>query len=106
MAHYPHAENFEATAAKHRKVASIVMQRHVSAGLTNRDGCGKHCSHMRTAKTQTNQQRFSWVRVSFFLFEETKYTITKTRLFKYIKNFTIKKRKLSDEKFWQFSHFC
>ena len=33
--------------------------------------------------------------------------ITKTRLFKYIENFTTKKWKFSDKKFWYFfSHFC
>ena len=32
--------------------------------------------------------------------------ITKTRLFKYIENFTTKKWKFSDEKFWYFSYFC
>ena len=34
------------------------------------------------------------------------FTITKTRLFKYIKNFITKNWKLSDEKFWKFSYFC
>ena len=32
--------------------------------------------------------------------------ITKTRLFKYIENFTTKKGKFSDKKFWYFSYFC
>ena len=32
--------------------------------------------------------------------------ITKTRLFKYIENFTTKKWKLSDENFSYFSYFC
>ena len=32
--------------------------------------------------------------------------ITKTCLFKYIENFTTKKGKFSDKKFWYFSYFC
>ena len=32
--------------------------------------------------------------------------ITKTRLFKYIENFTAKNWKFSDKKFWYFSYFC
>ena len=32
--------------------------------------------------------------------------ITKTCLFKYIENFTIRKGKFSDKKFWFFSFFC
>ena len=32
--------------------------------------------------------------------------ITKTRLFKYIENFTSKNRKFSDKKLWYFSYFC
>ena len=32
--------------------------------------------------------------------------ITKTRLFKYIENFTSKDWKFSDKKFWYFSYFC
>ena len=32
--------------------------------------------------------------------------ITKTRLFKYIENFTIKNGTFSDKKFWYFSYFC
>ena len=32
--------------------------------------------------------------------------ITKTRLFKYIENFTTKNWKFSDKKFWYFSYFC
>ena len=32
--------------------------------------------------------------------------ITKTRLFKYTENFTTRKWKFSDEKFWYFSYFC
>ena len=34
------------------------------------------------------------------------FTITKTCLFKYIENFTTKKWKFPDEKFWHFSYFC
>ena len=33
-------------------------------------------------------------------------TITKTRLFKYIENFTSKNWKFSDKKLWYFSYFC
>ena len=33
-------------------------------------------------------------------------TITKTCLFKYIENFTTKKWKFSDKKYWYFSYFC
>ena len=32
--------------------------------------------------------------------------ITKTRLFKYTENFSTKKWKISDKKFWYFSYFC
>ena len=32
--------------------------------------------------------------------------ITKTRLFKYIENFTSKNRKISGKKLWYFSYFC
>ena len=32
--------------------------------------------------------------------------ITKTRLFKYTENFTTKKWRFSDKKFWYFSYFC
>ena len=32
--------------------------------------------------------------------------ITKTRLFKYIENFTTKEGKFSDKKLWYFSYFC
>ena len=32
--------------------------------------------------------------------------ITKTRLFKYMENFTSKKLKFSDKKLWYFSYFC
>ena len=35
----------------------------------------------------------------------TDVVITKTRLLKYIENFTSKKLKLSDEKLWKFSYF-
>ena len=34
------------------------------------------------------------------------FIITKTRLFNYIGNFTTKKWKFSDKKFWYFSYFC
>ena len=36
----------------------------------------------------------------------SKLHITKTRLFKYIENFTSKNWKFSDKKLWYFSHFC
>ena len=38
--------------------------------------------------------------------EAPKEGITKTCLLKYIENFTTKKGKLSDKKFWYFSYFC
>ena len=41
-------------------------------------------------------------RLSFMIVAFPGILLTKTRLFKYIKNFTIKKRKLSDEKFGSF----
>ena len=34
------------------------------------------------------------------------HIITKTRLFKYIENFTSKNWKFTDKKFWHFSYFC
>ena len=34
------------------------------------------------------------------------HPITKTRLFKYTENFTIKTGKFSEKKFWHFSYFC
>ena len=41
------------------------------------------------------------------IFAQQAQTITKTRLFKYIENFTTKKKgKFSDKKFWYFSYFC
>ena len=39
-------------------------------------------------------------------FEQKYETITKTRLFKYIENFTSKNWKFSDKKFWYFFYFC
>ena len=39
-------------------------------------------------------------------FGQTFTHITKTCLFKYTENFTTKKWKFSDKKFWYFSHFC
>ena len=44
--------------------------------------------------------------VQKFLDTGFKKTITKTRLFKYIENFTSKNWKFSDKKFWYFSSFC
>ena len=37
---------------------------------------------------------------------EIKQNITKTRIFNYTENFTVKKWKFSDKKFWYFSYFC
>ena len=37
---------------------------------------------------------------------QTNHVIMKTRLFKYIENFTSKNWKFSDKKLWYFSHFC
>ena len=38
--------------------------------------------------------------------KRTLSTITKTCLFKYTENFSTKKWKISDKKFWYFSYFC
>ena len=38
--------------------------------------------------------------------EADESSITKTRLFKYIENFTTKRGKFSDKKFWYFSYSC
>ena len=50
-------------------------------------------------------RRSSLIRV-YTVYHSTYYYITKTFLFKYLENFTIKKWKFSDEKFWYFSYFC
>ena len=43
---------------------------------------------------------------SFRLAKEHNANITKTRLFKYIENFSSKNLKFSDKKLWYFSYFC
>ena len=48
-------------------------------------------------QTSTNNMYFSMA---------TQNTIMKTRLFKYIENFTSKNWKFSDKIFWYFSYFC
>ena len=54
--------------------------------------------------------RFSKADICLFLSsvfpKATIYIITKTRLFKYTENFSTKKWKISDKKFWYFSYFC
>ena len=58
---------------------------------------------------------FPWMMTSclyrYFLTEHIRkilsvVSITKTRLFKYIENFTSKNWKFSDKKIWYFSYFC
>ena len=60
----------------------------------------RHCIWTALCIRETERQ---------FAFGTKKYTkerITKTRLFKYIENFTSKNWKFSDKKLWYFSYFC
>ena len=47
-----------------------------------------------------------FVRLRFRMWRFICHSLAKTRLFKYIENFTTKQGKFSDKKLWYFSYFC
>ena len=47
-----------------------------------------------------------WIFQGICILIKRSFIITKTRLFKYTENFTTKKWKFLDKKFWYFSYFC
>ena len=69
-------------------------------GITINDSLdwGQHISKITSKATRT--LGFLWRNLTFAP------SITKTRLFKYIENFTTKKGKFSDKEFWYLSYSC
>ena len=65
----------------------------------------KHLNRKCSMKT-SNSEIVKRISHSLPKRERKKTTITKTRLFKYTENFTTKKGKFSDKKFWYFSYYC
>ena len=78
-------------------------------GFSHKMGCRAHPTNISVYSWRNKKDIHALVEVSYLepcCMWNFVPNITKTRLFKYIENFTSKNWKFSDEKLWYFSYFC